>query len=492
MNDRLSRRGFLGAGGIVGLGGLFEIGSSGETTATSDPFPEHTHEGAESGGANLRPSALATAQTPVANVKAHGAVGDGETDDTEALRSAVEAATPRGVLYVPHDVDLFFDAPIEIGLDHRHDAHVPFAFICEGTLRPAAGLGEAITIKDGGFIYVNVRIAGGGAPDDSAVVVHSSYWSMIEGVAADYAGTAFELRWVQDGGQVWGIGTMQGVNCGRTLFIDGCGGVGQIDTLVDLNNRELSRIRHPVDLSIDSYLGIASERTQTGFTIESPTSLWIDSLQVSGTDSIDNLTITSPTYARVGSIQSSGGDRGLVVSNAEVLSMDRVLAHHNRVGMSLGANERVRVGIDAHDNDEEGLIVDRVSSRGVRVMGRVCENGAPVHVAAIDGSLAFSDFTATDNASDGDSPVQLVIEGAPNAEIPPEIRFFDSRVPVIEGSPWTVNGTRDVQTVEALEPAEWVTLGPSWHVGDRIHVEDEGVYLRGFGDNWWQIAQGES
>lgn len=46
-----------------------------------------------------------TFETPgIVNVKDHGAVGDADTDDTQALRAAIEAAGPGGVVFVPKGI----------------------------------------------------------------------------------------------------------------------------------------------------------------------------------------------------------------------------------------------------------------------------------------------------------------------------------------------------------------------------------------------------
>lgn len=80
---------------------------------------------------------LMTVETPVVDVRAHGAVGDGETDDAKALQSAADAATPHGVLYVPADLHVYFESPIDINLTGAGGQN-RFAFICEGTLKPQA------------------------------------------------------------------------------------------------------------------------------------------------------------------------------------------------------------------------------------------------------------------------------------------------------------------------------------------------------------------
>lgn len=51
----------------------------------TNQVPEHDHASSERGGSRLEPEHLSTAKTPVVDVRNYGVVGDGETDDADAL-----------------------------------------------------------------------------------------------------------------------------------------------------------------------------------------------------------------------------------------------------------------------------------------------------------------------------------------------------------------------------------------------------------------------
>lgn len=64
------------------------------------------------------------------DVRAYSVVGDGETDDATALQSATDAATPHGILYVPADLHVYFESPIDINLTGTEGQN-RFTCICE-------------------------------------------------------------------------------------------------------------------------------------------------------------------------------------------------------------------------------------------------------------------------------------------------------------------------------------------------------------------------
>jgi hypothetical protein len=491
-DEQVSRRSFLGAAGaagaLAGPGGLHEA-------VRRRPSQTAAPAGHDHAGETLRPGDLASARTPVVNVSAHGVVGDGETDDSAAFQAAADAATPRGVLYVPPDVDLYFETPVDVDLGGNAPDHVPFALVCDGTLRPAAGIGDAVTIHDGGSVYVDFRVAGGGADGDVAVAVTRSHWSHYEGVAAGYGGTALDLRWGAEPGQSWSIGTLQGVDCGQTLRVSECGGVGQVGKLIEVGPRRMATFANPVDMSIGTYRGAADADTEEGLTLQSPLSLWVDSLQVEGTPAIDNVTLAEPRYVHLGHVETSGGDRGLVVDGGEVFNVDSVEAADNRVGVDYSVTHRTNLEVDAHDNEEAGLVVRSASGPGNWIRGSVSDNGAPARVASAGGVLTLADLTVVGN--DGPEPTADAT-GDPEADAvqlevsTPEfgvsgVRLYDARVPAIDGDPLAVDDAATVDDLAALQFNEFRTGPPKWTPGDTVEVAGEGVYLRGHGDRWWRI-----
>jgi hypothetical protein len=88
--DAVSRRALLRRGGTVGAGAL--LGAAGVAIAAADgaPDPRQPVQAAGADGAANDLSRL------VQDVRAHGAAGDGATDDTAAIQSALDAVGPEG------------------------------------------------------------------------------------------------------------------------------------------------------------------------------------------------------------------------------------------------------------------------------------------------------------------------------------------------------------------------------------------------------------
>lgn len=88
------RRTFLGSS-TVGLGGLGLLSTESEASTG----PHSSHDPDQEDPVTIRD--LRTADKPVRDVRAHGAVGDGETDDTAAIQAALDGALDGDVIYVP-------------------------------------------------------------------------------------------------------------------------------------------------------------------------------------------------------------------------------------------------------------------------------------------------------------------------------------------------------------------------------------------------------
>lgn len=60
--------------------------------------------------------ALVTGSRPVANAQAHGAAGDGSTDDTAAIQAAADEASPDGTVYLPDSPGGYLvSSPVDLG-----------------------------------------------------------------------------------------------------------------------------------------------------------------------------------------------------------------------------------------------------------------------------------------------------------------------------------------------------------------------------------------
>ncbi|MFC3958596.1 right-handed parallel beta-helix repeat-containing protein [Halovivax cerinus] len=124
---------------------------------------------------------LRTRETPVADVRAYGATGDGESDDTEAIRSAIDtdgaavAYLPKGTYRVTDELSLDSTnlrgdgaGATTIALDERVDR----ALAVDG-----AGGGVAdLTVECNGMAMEGVRLAAEHALAERVAVDHVTQW----------------------------------------------------------------------------------------------------------------------------------------------------------------------------------------------------------------------------------------------------------------------------------------------------------------------------
>lgn len=87
------------------------------------------------------------------NIKHKGAVGDGSTDDTEAIQDAIDSLTDGGVVYFPPGV-------YKISAEMVPSFSVPIAFVgpCNPTAFAASGSGGAIIRQTGGALLAAVDL----------------------------------------------------------------------------------------------------------------------------------------------------------------------------------------------------------------------------------------------------------------------------------------------------------------------------------------------
>ncbi len=105
-NKGHSRRTLLGAS----VAGLLGLAAASSQPAAAASWEDHDHSGDFGGKTNLGASSpvssitvddVLTRNSPHRNVKAYGAVGDGSTDDTAAIQSALDAANDGDTIFLP-------------------------------------------------------------------------------------------------------------------------------------------------------------------------------------------------------------------------------------------------------------------------------------------------------------------------------------------------------------------------------------------------------
>lgn len=138
------------APGDVGdpLGWFFSVN---ENVTHVDPS-DHTHAGDD-----LEPATSRTATEP-ANVRAHGAEGDGTTDDTAAVKAAIEAAT--GAVYFPPD-EYFVTDPLDLllGMEYLGDGPENSAIHFDGV----TGFQTSGRVDDWAIHGLHIEDVGGGS-----------------------------------------------------------------------------------------------------------------------------------------------------------------------------------------------------------------------------------------------------------------------------------------------------------------------------------------
>lgn len=173
-----SRRALLGGAAAVGLGGaavgLSEVGDDSTGGARAD------------GGANdsLTVAAAHVKRYPVVDVQAWGAEGDWQTDDTEAIRTAVESIEDDGVLYFGPGTYVVSE-PIRVDV---------------GSVRAVVGGNAAINVQhDGPAFEVTGAATGGSIPQAIGHLYGRELMPVVEGLqfhglADPYTGAGLRVR----------------------------------------------------------------------------------------------------------------------------------------------------------------------------------------------------------------------------------------------------------------------------------------------------------
>lgn len=466
-----------------------------EATASSstDSLSAHDHSSGIDGGPTLKPDDIATKNTPVVDVRAYGVVGDGETDDGAALQRAVDAATPRGVLYIPPEVDLYFNQPIDVNLEQISptpgENAPPFAFVCDGTLRPAPGLAEGILIHDGLFPYVSVRVDGGGSLGDVAIDITDTYGGYFEGFASNYGGTVYRLRRIEALiGLMWSIGHLQTEGCGQALALDNVAGMGELEYVHDVDSVHLPTLR-ATDLSINYCKCIADPvRTTQGMLIAGGPSVWVDTLVIEGTREITNLTLED-NFMYFNRLETTGGATGVRISDLGWASFSQLRAYDNLIGVDYVEGDHNRLRVDARNNELQGLIVrESVTGDVHEFSGTIVDNGEPAEINAVeDVRILLTDVTIDENGESSD----LEASATPELVVPADnrIRIYDSYVPRIDGEPKIVERLgKESGGVDRDTPDP-----DDWRVGDVVQFSDTsdptntGLYVLGPNDTWGRI-----
>lgn len=488
-----TRRTFLGASAL-GAAGLALTGGTGAADEGDGDGPEnsqfavaeHDHSGTHGAATNLGAESpvesitaddLVTADTPVVDVRAHGVVGDGETDDAAALQAAADAATPHGVLFIPADLHVYFESPIDINLGS--EGHSRFAFISEGALKPAAGLGDAIHIHSEGsnvahFPYVNVRIEGGGedVDTDNAILVTNTNGGLFEGFANKYAGTVYSFR----DSAMFSVGTLHTRECGQSLKIEDCGALGEFRDGWDTGPVRGPEFRNVHDLCINQYENYMAPWAEQGIVFEDCLSMWADKIAVGGHADTPPAEFHDSRQMFVKALHLGGSPTWGAVIDDVRFAMFNVFCNFIAKGVKYAGSETDanRVIVNGRNLSEKGLVVaDDVSGGYHYFAGNIVSNDAQaVDVRTSDADIYLDNFYAVKNA-------------AGDLSVPDEnnVRLTDCRFDTVDGTPKTINGL-GVAAADREKPS-----AKNWNVGDRVAFTDT---EDGSGDGMYELLDQET
>jgi len=496
--------------------------SPGDAERCDGDVPRHRHVGADDGGRVLRPADLVTAETPIIDVRAHGVVGDGETDDAAAFQAAAHEATPSGVLYVPYDVDLRFESTVDVDLGLSDEAvssgagpQTPFALVCDGRLRP--GTGATIHVHHGHAPHVSVRVQDGGdrrfaanppslggysndaIPDDvdtvpeTAVRVSDVRGGTFRGIASGYGGTLFRF----DNGRSVTTGvTVELVQTQYTAqplhltpgdrsphdLLGGTEGFGEIRDVWEAPPIVCSEFDSVRGLAINQYENAVDYNlgTKRGVRFEGCQRVTIDKLAVGGLGDVDLVTFRDCRDVQAGSVFCTVIEgSGLVLDSVRDANFDRVFVfrvgstaveYAQRGSLETGNN---RVVVDSLDSEEAGLLVhESVTGDTHRFEGKL--QGNDVHVTSTDASdVRFADVWS-------DSILHLPAEN--------DVTLVRSRFADVDGTPKAVDGVgRASGSSPTPESSEWEPGNIVAYTRDGSDAD--GTYLLGPDDTWVKIGE---
>lgn len=465
--DRLTRRRFFGvAGGAASFGGLptgiaQRRSQEGITESCTGEVEPHDHSSGAAGGATLRPEHLATSSTPVVDVTAHGVVGDGETDDSAAMQKAVDAATPHGVLHVPYDRRVRLEETVTVALN---DGRAPgeqnrFAFVCEGALTPAPGIGPAIEIVGGVGPYVFARVQGGGGDveTDSAFRVEHNNAGHFEGWARDYAGRVFHF----EKSATYSVGHLKTRNCGQSIAVFDASPMGEIRDVFDVAPTRGPEFHDSSDVCINQYENyMADGVTERGIRFENCLSVWIDRVAVGGRADTPPAEFRSSKHMFVNALHLGGSPTWGGVIDDVRFSTFRIFCNVNQSGIKYtgGGTYGNRIVLNAQNIAETGLLVTDDVFGYHYISGNIVQtNARAIDIRSSGAEIHLNHVNAYEN-------------GGGDLSVPDEndVHTTNCRLRFVDGTPKTQNGV-GVASADRERPDE-----RNWAIGDRVVFTDTG------------------
>jgi hypothetical protein len=319
---------------------------------------------------------VVTEDTPFADVRAFGAVGDGVTDDTQAVQDAADAASQHGVLYVPKDFVCRITSTVDIdlglsdsGIDTEElDEQTRFRLLCDGAFKfdnPDPG----IHLHNGLGPQVFIRMEGGGDPSNPVAQrglrVSSMMGGYYNGVAHEYEGEVFSF----DPGSannisMQSVGRLLAFSCGRSIDTGTSSGWGEIGDIWDKDPAE-GPIFRAADLSLNQYENVA-DRTNSPVTFSGPHQ-WIDKVAVGGSTTADLMKLDGANESRFNTILAyAGNGNGLVIDSSSAIYFNLITELIEDAGLVID-----ETGSNATELVRGTVYADRCQGPGIRVTDNI-------------------------------------------------------------------------------------------------------------------------
>lgn len=419
---------------------------------------------------------LRTKTGPVIDVRAHGVVGDGSTDDSAAFQEAIDAATPHGVLYIPYDVRMRLESPVEMDFGGTPEQH-RFAFICDGMITPAPGIGDAITIRNSAQIYVRVRVQGGGRDVETDTAVHlvGGRNQYVEGWGTNYDGTVYTFT----NAATYSVGFLRTRGCGQSLAVYDASPMGEFRDGFDTAPIRAPEFHNTSDIQINQYENFVATNCEQGLLFDDCLSVFADKVAVGGIAEVPIMEIRDTWNANFSGVHLGGApDRGAVIENTHDASFN-IFSHVNNVGVEYrgSASARNRFAFNALSVEDTAFrIADDVTGGYHYVTGNISA-GANIglDVQTSDADIRLDGLEIRGN----DLDLRLPSEN--------EVHLHNSVIGSMQGWPKTTNHVGEERSAGS-EPD-----GEQWEVGEVVAFEDtgggdSGLYLKLPDGSWGRIG----
>lgn len=302
------------------------------------------------------------------NVKSYGAVLDGSTDDSTAVAAAYTAMLvsghPRGVLLIPGPCKINTGLVFDLGFglidvwssaNFGSDDGSRFWLLCTGPIIPAAGIGTAVTVKNGFGAKIDIMINGGGNSTDVGLhlenLLHAD-WGIeaqnFAGIALHADATSSTRKRIRESQCRY----VRVNSCGQAIFWKNIDAFGSFETVWDSNCVNGSYFGLCADIDIDYYTNFSPATQIYGVHFDGCNNCSIRQMELGDRATGALLRISSDSqgsdFGYIGGIRiSSNGTpgAGVVLDEVKSITIDRLQTASLAKGLNIvgGGQNGIRV-----------------------------------------------------------------------------------------------------------------------------------------------------